>query len=118
MTFYRRRLPHFYEIDRPVFLTWRVHDSLPPNRAFPTDTTHSGRAFAAMDRLLDGVCNGAIYLRQPAIANMTVEAIHYNANDCPNPVRARLAGKASDYRWSSAGWAPADEGVRPTGQNL
>src|SRR5437879_3157149 len=29
MTFYRRRLPHFYEIDQPVFLTWRLHDSLP-----------------------------------------------------------------------------------------
>jgi len=35
-----------------------------------------------------------------------------------NPVRAGLVGDASQYRWSSAGWAtggsPADEGVRPT----
>ena len=39
-----------------------------------------------------------------------------------NPVRAGLTGEASDYRWSSAGEAtggsPADQGVRPTGQNL
>ena len=35
-----------------------------------------------------------------------------------NPVRAGLVTLASEYRWSSAGWAtggsPADEGVRPT----
>ena len=149
-----------------------------------------------MDRLLDDACTGAVCLRQPAIANMIMEAIHYNANvlghyllhavvvmpnhvhllatpavslpkltkslkgitarranamlaltghpfwqeesydrlvrDMPefekirnyieeNPVRAGLAGEASDYRWSSAGWAtggsPADQWVRPTGQN-
>jgi REP element-mobilizing transposase RayT len=35
-----------------------------------------------------------------------------------NPVRAGLVSEASEYRWSSAGWAtggsPADQGVRPT----
>jgi REP element-mobilizing transposase RayT len=35
-----------------------------------------------------------------------------------NPVRAGLVRKASEFRWSSAGWAtggsPADQGVRPT----
>ena len=39
-----------------------------------------------------------------------------------NPVRAGLAGEANGFRWTSAGWAtggsPADQGVRPTGQNL
>src|SRR5438067_13640921 len=33
-----------------------------------------------MDRLLDEARDGAVYLRQPAVANMIVEAIHYNAN--------------------------------------
>jgi putative DNA methylase len=80
MTFYRRRLPHFYEIDQPVFLTWRLHDSLPPNRAFPAETLNSGQAFAATGRLLDEASNGSVYLRQPAIASMIVEAINYNAN--------------------------------------
>src|SRR5437763_2466644 len=40
----------------------------------------TGRAFAVMDRLLDEARAGAVYLRQPAVANMIVEAIHYNAN--------------------------------------
>jgi putative DNA methylase len=193
MTFYRRRLPHVYEAERSVFLTWRLHDSLPSHRAFPRVALNSGQAFAAMDRLLDDACDGAFYLRQPALADMIVEAIQYNADILghyllhafvvmpnhvhllatpavalpkltkslkgitgkranamlaltgssfwqeesydhlvrderefekilnyieENPVRAGLVREASDYRWSSAGWAtggsPADQGVRPT----
>jgi REP element-mobilizing transposase RayT len=87
MTVSRRRLPHIYEIGQSVFLTWRLHDSLPPNRFFPDAALNagpafaaSGQAFAAMDRLLDETRSGAFYLRQPAVADMIVEAIHYNAN--------------------------------------
>ena len=176
-----------------MFLTWRLFGSLPPNRSFPAPTLSSGVAFAAMDRLLDQARSGPFYLRQPAVANMIVEAIHYNANTLghyvwyafavmpnhvhllvtpavalpkltkslkgitakranaslaltgrpfwqeesydhlvrnereferirhyieENPARAGLVKDASEYRWSSAGWAtgrsPADQGVRPT----
>ena len=79
MALYRRRLPHDYETDQPVFLTWRLHDSLPHHRAFPAATLNSGQAFAAMDRLLDEARSGPLYMRQPAIADMVAEAIHYNA---------------------------------------
>jgi putative DNA methylase len=193
MTLYRRRLPHIYQTEQSIFLTWRLHDSLPSNRAFPKDALSSGQAIVAMDRLLDEACGGQFYLRQPAIADMIVEAIHYNADILghyllqafvvmpnhvhllltpalplpkltkslkgitakranamlgltgkpfwqeesydhlvrherelekirnyieENPVRASLVREASEYRWSSAGWAtggsPADQGVRPT----
>ena len=80
MPLYQRRLPHDYETDHPVFLTWRLHGSLPSHRDFPTQALNSGQAFAAMDRLLDEACTGSFYLRQPAIADMIVEAIHYNAD--------------------------------------
>ncbi len=33
-----------------------------------------------MDKLLDAAATGKVYLRQPEIANMIVEAIHYNAD--------------------------------------
>ena len=33
-----------------------------------------------MDRLLDETGDGVFYLRQPAVADMVVEAIHYNAS--------------------------------------
>jgi hypothetical protein len=79
VTFYRRRLPHFSEVGHPVFLTWRLHDSLPPNRPFPTAPS-SGQQFAAMDRLLDETRSGQFYFRQPALAALAVEAIHHNAN--------------------------------------
>ena len=193
MPFYRRRLPHVCATEQAVFLTWRLHGSLPPNRVFPGGKLSSGRAFVALDRLLDEARAGAFYLRQPAIADLVVEAIQYNAQTLghyvwhafvvmpnhvhllvtpevalaeltkslkgitakranallgltgepfwqgesydhlvrnrqefekirsyieENPVRAGLVTQASDYRWSSAGWAtrgsPADEGVRPT----
>ncbi len=80
MTFYRRRLPHLWEAEHAVFLTWRLHDSLPPNRPFAAAAVSSGRAFAALDRLLDEGGSGPFYLRQPAIAEMIVEAIQYNAH--------------------------------------
>lgn len=79
MTFYRRRLPHLYNADQPVFLTWRLHDSVPPNRCFPSRTLTSGHAFAALGRLLDEARSGPTYLRQPAIADLVVEAIYYSA---------------------------------------
>ena len=79
MAFYRRHLPHIYELERPLFLTWRLHGSLPPNRSFPDASVDSGEAFALMDRLLGLARSGPVYLRQPEIADMVVEAIQYNA---------------------------------------
>jgi putative transposase len=78
VAFYRRRLPHLSEIHRPVFLTWRLHGSLPPHRWFPARPT-SGLQFAALDRLLDEMRSGPLHLRQPPLADMVVEAIDYNA---------------------------------------
>ena len=195
MTLYLWRLPHDYETEQPVFLTWRLYDSLPSHRPFPPAALTSGQAFDAMDRLLDQARSGAFYLREPAVADMIVEAIQYNANILwhyvshafvvmPNhvhllatpavalpkltkslkgitakranamlgstgrpfwqeesydhlvrhareferirnyiegdPVRAGLVREASEYRWSSAGWAmtrmatggsPVDQGI-------
>jgi putative transposase len=76
---YQRRLPHISSTNQPIFLTWRLHDSLPPNRVFRASNMTSGKAFAVMDRLLDEARTGTFYLRQPAIADMVVEALHYNS---------------------------------------
>jgi REP element-mobilizing transposase RayT len=79
VAYYRRRLPHIYEIAQPVFLTWCLRDSLPPDRAFAEDSLTAGEAFAAMDRLLEQARCGPHYLSQPVIAEIVVEAIHYNS---------------------------------------
>jgi REP element-mobilizing transposase RayT len=39
----------------------------------------SGQAFAALDRLREEARSGPLFLRQPAIAEVVVEAIQYNA---------------------------------------
>jgi hypothetical protein len=75
-TFHSRRLPHFYSVGQPLFVTWRLHDSLPPGRVFAPATT-SGQSFVAMDRLLDNARTGAQHLRRPALASMVVKALHY-----------------------------------------
>jgi putative transposase len=76
MSFHTRHLPHFYRVGQPMFVTWSLRDSLPAGRNFPAETT-SGQAFLMMDRLLDNARTGPLYLRQPEIATMVVEAIHY-----------------------------------------
>jgi putative transposase len=80
VTFYRRRLPHLYQIDQPIFLTWRLYGSLPAHCSFTETTVNSGKAFATLDRLLENTRTGPFYLRQPAIADMVVEVLYYNAH--------------------------------------
>jgi len=75
-TFHTRHLPHYYGTGQPVFLTWRLHGSLPANRCFPATTT-SGEAFLTMDRILDNARTGPPYLGRPELAAMVVEAIRY-----------------------------------------
>jgi REP element-mobilizing transposase RayT len=75
-TFHRRRLPHYHSVGQPIFLTWRLHGSLPANRSFPSVTT-SGRAFLTMDRILDHAVTGPLFLRRYEIASMVIDALHY-----------------------------------------
>jgi putative DNA methylase len=72
----RRRLPHLDVLDKPVFITFRLHDSLPANRAFSTSTLTSGQAFVAMDRLLDHAQSGPMFLRQPEIAEVVRASLY------------------------------------------
>ena len=77
MAFYQRRLPHWQPLGQPLFVTCRLHGSLPSHRVFPAQSLTSGQAFVAVDRLLDQACTGPRYLSQPAIARLVVEVLHY-----------------------------------------
>lgn len=77
-TFHVRRLPHIHAAGRPMFLTWRLHGTLPAGRYFPSELT-SGGAFVVMDRLLDEARTGPLSLRIPRIATLLVDAIHHRA---------------------------------------
>ena len=58
MRSYRRRLPHIDAPGLPVFLTWRLHGSLPPERRFEREYLTSGEAFVAWDRWLEQLIPG------------------------------------------------------------
>jgi putative transposase len=75
MRHYERRLPHWDVVGRPLFVTFRLHDSLPASRVFPPERLQGGKAFVAMDRILDRSRNGPLFLRQPEIAEMVVGAL-------------------------------------------
>ena len=76
MRHYQRRLPHWDTVDQPLFATFRLHGSLPAHRVFPPDSlSRSGKAFVAMDRLLDLGASGPLYLRRPEIAEWVVAAL-------------------------------------------
>jgi putative transposase len=71
----RRRLPHLDIASRPNFITFRLHDSLPHGRAFPAACINSGKAFVALDRLLDRACLGPLYLKPAEVAQVVWDSI-------------------------------------------
>jgi REP element-mobilizing transposase RayT len=76
MRHYERRLPHWDTLDQPLFITFRLHNSLPAHRVFPPQgLALSGTAFVTMDRLLDRGANGPLHLRRPEIAELVVGAL-------------------------------------------
>jgi putative transposase len=76
MRYYERRLPHFDVVGQPLFVTFRLFDSLPRYRMFPPEALTSGKAFVEMDRMLDQAQTGPKHLSISEIAVIVVEAIH------------------------------------------
>jgi REP element-mobilizing transposase RayT len=60
-----------------VFLTWHLKGSLPHNRYPPPGKLTSGQAFAWMDRFLGQAHGGPQWLRNPTLAGIVVDAIHF-----------------------------------------
>jgi putative transposase len=75
MPHYERRLPHWDRVGHPVFVTFRLHGSLPASRIFPPARTTAGKSFVAMDRILDKATTGPRYLAMPEIAEMVVTSL-------------------------------------------
>jgi putative transposase len=70
-----RRLPHWDVTGQPLFVTFRLRGSLPAKRDFPPAHITSGRAFVALDRMLDQSRSGPFFLKRPDIAQLMVEAL-------------------------------------------
>jgi putative transposase len=79
MAEYRRRLPHIHPDGAFLFVTWRLHGSLPVAQP---DVIHltPGHAFAAEDRALDRA-PGPRWLSDSRVARLVVETILTLEND-------------------------------------
>lgn len=75
----RRRLPHLAVIGQPLFVTFRLRDSLPASRPFPASDLTTGQAFHTMDRLLDQARCGPTFLGKPAIAELVLDSLLYGS---------------------------------------
>ena len=81
MSFYRRRLPHWQPEGVPVFLTWRLHSSLPGWHQAATSAASDGQRFIELDRQLDAAASGPMFLKDPRVAAAVVQALFIAAHE-------------------------------------
>ncbi len=77
MSFYRRKLPHWHPAAASIFVTWRLHGSLPSHFWLKLDEQLPGRKFALADRVLDRAQSGPVWLRNPRVAQRVVESLEF-----------------------------------------
>ena len=78
MTFSARHLPHWDPGERTIFVTWRLHGSLPADaikRLARRPPTQPGKLFLDIDRVLDRATVGANWLQNKRIADCVMAAI-------------------------------------------
>jgi hypothetical protein len=63
-------------VGQPLFVTFRLHESLPVGRVFAPAAITTGKAFVVMDHLLDSAATGPRYLSNPEIAALVVGCLH------------------------------------------
>jgi len=82
VTYYQRNLPHWHPQGRAIFLTWRLHGSLPGNfvHRLRTLSKAPGRQFLEADGRLDAGVTGPRWLSDPRIAGYAEDAIERGAD--------------------------------------
>jgi REP element-mobilizing transposase RayT len=75
MSHHERRLPHWDLVGQPLFVTFRLHGTLPACRVFPPALLTTGKRFVTMDRILDQGDTGPRYLGMAEIAGLMVACI-------------------------------------------
>jgi REP element-mobilizing transposase RayT len=80
MTFTRRHLPHWHPPDTEVFITWRLHGTLPAKYHSHNISDSPGKCFLGFDKLLDQAQNGPLWLKDDRIAECVIsqlQALHH-----------------------------------------
>ena len=81
MTYYQRNLPHWHPEGRAIFLTWRLHGSLPSSfvHRLRTLSKAPGKQFLEADERLDAGLTRPRWLSDPEIAGYAEDAIERGA---------------------------------------
>jgi putative transposase len=78
--FYRRHLPHWQKPDSALFITWRLHGSLPRKTlAGALREKNLGRRFLLLDRELDKAAHGPTWLKDPGLSNIVTDSLKHGA---------------------------------------
>ena len=81
ITYYERNLPHWLPEGRAIFLTWRLHGSLPAEVVLQLRKLEKepGKQFLTADLRLDAAATGPRWLSDPEIAGYAEAAIQRGA---------------------------------------
>ena len=80
MPYYERHLPHWQPEGAALFITWRLHGSLPRVRRFLVKPS-PGNHFAAIDRELDKAAAGPRWLLDDRVAKCVADALFYGERE-------------------------------------
>jgi|SRR5580692_8146660 putative transposase len=78
MAFYRRNLPHWHPEGKCIFLTWRLHGSLPAGflRGIRLNRNVNPREeFRLAENMLDRPAKGPLWLKNPGVADEMAEML-------------------------------------------
>jgi REP element-mobilizing transposase RayT len=76
LTYYERHLPHWQPEDAALFVTWRLHGSV-PRTVTVLKNPSAGKAFVAMDRELDKAATGPRWLSDQRVARCVADTLQY-----------------------------------------
>jgi len=76
VSYHKRHLPHWQPEGAALFLTWRLHGSLPRTVEI-LEPRPAGEAFVTIDRKLDEAATGPRWLQEERVARVVVDALRY-----------------------------------------
>jgi hypothetical protein len=78
MAYYECNLRHWHPHAKDIFITWRLHGSLPASIQLPNASGASrteGERFRALDRVLDRGRSGRLWLKDDRVAGCVMAAL-------------------------------------------
>jgi len=77
VSYYERHLPHWQPDGAALFVTWRLHGSLPASFTRDVVALPPDKAFTAIDRELDGARTGPRWLNDTRLAQLLSDSLRY-----------------------------------------